>query len=158
MEEPRMICKERASGPSKLTDNWRQQGEVNARDSMQMRGIGVFQYVVARLSWNSKPKGGRDERKKLSLLKLPNSVYFLEFLLIFAYTSINAKIITKQIFKKRVKKIIFSSVLFQDEGVLLQYQDANQDFQGPSTLHSSLPFIKIHGTSPQTVLYPLQLL
>lgn len=60
--------------------------------------------------------------------------------------------------KRDSKKLIFSPALFQEEWALPQYQDANQDCQGPIILHSSLPFIKIHGTRPQTLLYPLQLI
>lgn len=57
LSAPRLICKEIASCPPKLTDNWGQQEEEDARDYRQMGRMEVFQCVVLR--WKTEPRAQR---------------------------------------------------------------------------------------------------
>lgn len=105
-----MICKEIASCPPKLTDNWEQWGEKDERDYKQMGGMKVFSVCASEpWDWTESSKKGRHGRKKAlssQTIKFGTFSKINPVLLIFTCMSIKDKTITKKRSKKKNKKSI----------------------------------------------------
>lgn len=150
MEEPRMTCQERASCPPKLTDNWRQQGEKNARDERN-RGVWVCGTETKTELWAQ--RGAGMEEKALS-----SSATKLRAFLIFTCTSINDKIITKQNFKKDSKHIFFLHLYSKTNGLWTSTKMQTRTLRVPPSCTALSLSSKFMAPAPKTLLYPHQFL